>query len=730
MKLKMLEIITIAALLNGCGGGSSTQSEDSLNNNTGIKTGIFLDSPVEGVSYTTATQNGVTGSDGSFKYRLGEDIEFYIGDIILGKTEARELITPINLTGAGSLSDPKVINILQVLQTADEDQNPDNGIKIIQSDTPLTGAGSLNLSVDYIDVEDLFRDVGFLEKTIVKASDAIAHFQGTVKDSISGVKSEIDDFRVVMQSVDSSRKPISENELALVSRKYYNQAYLSDRIYSDSTNDIGVEKKNWTLVDLRYQTNGFKAGIYQDSNSNNYAIVFGGTTASIEEFSDSSKYIDIVLDIITDIKLFSNMPINPNQANSALEFLDTSIVSTAIQNSQVDFITGHSLGGGLAQYAGLYTGIDTVTFNTAPLPFNNNSIEPFLNKYNYDTGEFALWISAKNSNGDVTEFEFPNKNKIVNIMASKDPVSLVSLAIMEMEAAEDNVPIDTFFLPAIKLVMLVANQLKLNYLIKGEKIYLPIDTGSAAGDHSISTILDLFSNYYDPNEIIDPIQATKPLNDTGITWGGEYPSGGNAYCYGTVITAQDCSHGRDAAAQAGRLPKVGAGHAGFDFTKLDSSGNDLPASATGWSCVRDNVTGLVWEVKTDDDTVHDKDNTYTWYNTDSSNNGGDAGDANGGLNTQAMVSVLNASGARGWCGGSDWRLPNRQELRSIANLSRTNPAIDTDYFPNTQSGGFYWSSSPGAGSSSGAWGVYFYDGDYYFGHKNFSYYVRLVRGGQ
>ena len=28
--------------------------------------------------------------------------------------------------------------------------------------------------------------------------------------------------------------------------------------------------------------------------------------------------------------------------------------------------------------------------------------------------------------------------------------------------------------------------------------------------------------------------------------------------------------------------------------------------------MRDNVTGLIWEVKTDDGSVHDKDNTYCW----------------------------------------------------------------------------------------------------------------------
>jgi len=34
--------------------------------------------------------------------------------------------------------------------------------------------------------------------------------------------------------------------------------------------------------------------------------------------------------------------------------------------------------------------------------------------------------------------------------------------------------------------------------------------------------------------------------------------------------------------------------------------------------VRDNVTGLIWENKTDDGTIHDKNNQYTWYDSSSS----------------------------------------------------------------------------------------------------------------
>jgi hypothetical protein len=47
------------------------------------------------------------------------------------------------------------------------------------------------------------------------------------------------------------------------------------------------------------------------------------------------------------------------------------------------------------------------------------------------------------------------------------------------------------------------------------------------------------------------------------------------------------------------------------YTKLDGSGVALADSATSWVMVRDNVTGLIWENKTVDGTIHDMNKTFT-----------------------------------------------------------------------------------------------------------------------
>jgi len=52
--------------------------------------------------------------------------------------------------------------------------------------------------------------------------------------------------------------------------------------------------------------------------------------------------------------------------------------------------------------------------------------------------------------------------------------------------------------------------------------------------------------------------------------------------------------------------------------------------------------------------------------------------------------------------GGGWRLPTMDELVSIVDRSRTDPSIDTSFFPGTPSREF-WSSSPVAGSPSNGW---------------------------
>jgi len=80
-------------------------------------------------------------------------------------------------------------------------------------------------------------------------------------------------------------------------------------------------------------------------------------------------------------------------------------------------------------------------------------------------------------------------------------------------------------------------------------------------------------------------------------------------------------------------------------------------------------------------------------------------------------------------GHADWRLPNVNELLSIADYSRSNPAINNSVFANT-SPNYYWSSTANVNSAGNAWLVSFYYGYSSYYHKTLDGYVRCVRGGQ
>ena len=127
------------------------------------------------------------------------------------------------------------------------------------------------------------------------------------------------------------------------------------------------------------------------------------------------------------------------------------------------------------------------------------------------------------------------------------------------------------------------------------------------------------------------------------------------------------------------------------------------AGATA-ECVTDNLTGLMWTK-----------------------------DANLPAGTKTWQQALDYANGLTLCGFSDWRLPNRKELRSLVNYSlSTNAAtLNAQGFANVQSS-FYWSSSSNFNGSFAfnAWLVYVDFGDVIALAKSNSYYVWPVRAGQ
>ena len=132
----------------------------------------------------------------------------------------------------------------------------------------------------------------------------------------------------------------------------------------------------------------------------------------------------------------------------------------------------------------------------------------------------------------------------------------------------------------------------------------------------------------------------------------------------------------------------------------------------GDSTVTDNITGLMWEQKTDDGGPRDKDNKYTWKD--------------------ALAYCENLILG----GHTDWRMPTPKELERLVDLGKKSPAIDTAYFTNT-SNGLYWSGTTCSGCHKHkAFSMDFDTGRLYFGKKWIkptnpsqyeTWYIRAVR---
>lgn len=146
-----------------------------------VLSGRFIDSAVEGARFETATQSGSTDENGTFKYITGEAVSFFIGDILLGTSTGATLITPLNFVPGSDTNNPQVINILRFVQSLDEDNNPDNGIRLPDTVTTQAIGQDLDFSLSTAEFENaanalLTQLTSGSVNMLITTSSAQAHF--------------------------------------------------------------------------------------------------------------------------------------------------------------------------------------------------------------------------------------------------------------------------------------------------------------------------------------------------------------------------------------------------------------------------------------------------------------------------------------------------------------------------------------------------------------------------
>ncbi|MFA7425249.1 MAG: Ig-like domain-containing protein, partial [Desulfosarcinaceae bacterium] len=215
-----LFLICAISLMVSCGGGGgddetpapSPTPSTSSPTPSAILQGLFKDSAVEGLYYQTPSLTGQTNNAGEFKYRDGEQVSFFVGDlngIKLGQAVVnasdnggKTVITPIDIvSGAMDVTNPSVTNIARFLQSLDEDGDLDNGIRINdECQSRIASFAKWNL-IDFADTVDfekkmaelfkklnfaptVFKDGAPVDRSLTGSSAAQAHLDATLKGPI------------------------------------------------------------------------------------------------------------------------------------------------------------------------------------------------------------------------------------------------------------------------------------------------------------------------------------------------------------------------------------------------------------------------------------------------------------------------------------------------------------------------------------------------------------------
>jgi len=139
----------------------------------------------------------------------------------------------------------------------------------------------------------------------------------------------------------------------------------------------------------------------------------------------------------------------------------------------------------------------------------------------------------------------------------------------------------------------------------------------------------------------------------------------------------------------------------------------------GDGTITDNTTALTWEKLSEDGSIHDEGNTYTWDEA------------------LQRVDTLNS---QSFAGHNDWRLPNVVEARTLLNFDTFSPAVAPQFDDNCVNActiltcnciqpDWYWTSTTYQETNDDAWFVDMFNGYTDTTTKVEPIFARVVRGG-
>lgn len=184
--IKVLTLCVVCFALAACGGGVGGSSAPAPE----FKTGKFVDGPVEGLTYESGSQKGVTDANGTFKYEEGKAVKFSVGGILVGQATAQPVMTPITLAresnpNADATTDQVVARVRFLMAISEIDAA--GNMKIITSARSAT----LSQQIDFAGADD--QTLGTLVTQLGSAKSIAAITSQVATDHLAGSLATIND---------------------------------------------------------------------------------------------------------------------------------------------------------------------------------------------------------------------------------------------------------------------------------------------------------------------------------------------------------------------------------------------------------------------------------------------------------------------------------------------------------------------------------------------------------
>lgn len=284
----------------------------------------------------------------------------------------------------------------------------------------------------------------------------------------------------------------------------------------------GKSVGEWTIIDYRDDGQnkvggGFTGAIYQNNATGKIIVSYGGTTAGERAETpiiNGFEWIPqnrINSDIIMDANLLKPNGAEPDQITFARSMIVRAEVLARESSKKLGFvpqvsITGHSLGGALAQYAAMYSGYDAVTFNSAPATLNIKA----NSKLKYGSEKILNFRTTDDPLSNILElaeryFSGVGYRQLLTKVLSQIEMDipdfsrkyvqsrrLVSGDAFDVRADFDYIYEDIpYLLNLIKRINGIPSDIKLTKLSNGNNLRVEVpNDGTLAGGHSMSNILD------------------------------------------------------------------------------------------------------------------------------------------------------------------------------------------------------------------------------------------------